>query len=124
MVLLKLSKMKKIAIIILILIGITSCSTYNFSSIPIRISNVNIGMIKDDFILKYGQPFTFKIYSNNNDTIEELSYKTPKSVANCEFIVTTKCIFRSNRLIEIKQKDFFVPNNAIFCDSTEIFLKK
>lgn len=122
--LLELNNMKKVVILCLILIGVTSCRMYDCSTGSIAMNGIKLGMTKDDFIGKYGQPFTFKIYSNNKDTIEELSYKTPKSVANCEFIVTTKLNFRANRLIDVSQKDFYIPNNAFFCDSTKVLLKK
>lgn len=104
-------------------IGLASCNVYRDSaSAPISIGELNIGMDKEIVIAKYGQPFSFDIHISNNDTIAMLSYKTPKPVANCEFIVTTKLLFVNNKLKSITQRDFYVPESVILCDSTKFLL--
>lgn len=80
-------------------------------------------MNKETILAKYGQPFSFDIQISNNDTIAILLYKSPKPVANCEFIVTTKLLFINNKLKNISQSDFYVPESVILWDSTKVLLK-
>lgn len=117
--------MSKVHIITVILflsiIGLASCSVYkNGASSNISIREISLGMNKETVIAKYGQPFSFNTHISNGDTITVLSYKTPKPVANCEFIVTTELSFVNNELKTISQRDFYVPENVIFNDSTMV----
>lgn len=95
----------------------------NSASASISIGELNIGMDKESILTKYGQPFSFDAQISGNDTIVVLSYKSPKPVANCEFIVSTKLLFVNNKLKSISQSDFFVPESVIYCDSTKVLLK-
>lgn len=85
----------------------------------LQINEIHLGMNKNDIIKKYGQPFSFNMRLNRNDTITILLYKTPKVVANCGYIVTTKLSFNGNKLVEILQEDFYVHNNVIYSDTTK-----
>lgn len=110
--------MKKIILFFLIMLGLNSCQTYkDASSLQIEMGDVFIGMHKNDFLANYGHPFSFNTFIENNDTLTSMSYKTPKRIANKEYIVTTKLQFRNNLLTKIQQDEFFVPQNVIICDS-------
>lgn len=116
--------MRILSLVIIALIGLASCSVYrNSASASISIGELNIGMDKESVLTKYGQPFSFDAQISDNDTIVVLSYKSPKPVANCEFIVSTKLLFVNNKLKSISQSDFFVPESVIYCDSTKVLFK-
>lgn len=116
--------MRILSLVTIAVIVLTSCSVYkNSTSASISIGELNIGMNKETILAKYGQPFSFDIQISNNDTIAILLYKSPKPVANCEFIVTTKLLFINNKLKNISQSDFYVPESVILWDSTKVFLK-
>lgn len=100
-------------------IVLTSCGYGNFASAPLNVGEINIGMSKEAVIDKFGQPFSFCANVSDRDTITVLSYKTPKPVANCEFVVTTRLRFVNNTLKTISQSDFYVPKSVIYCDSTK-----
>lgn len=118
-------KMRILSLISIAVIGLASCSVYrNSASASISIGELNIGMNKESVLTKYGQPFSFDVQISDNDTVAVLSYKSPKPIANCEFIVTTKLVFVNDELKSISQNDFYVPENVIFCDSTKVFLKR
>lgn len=105
-------------------IGLVSCSLYKYNtSTPLSLGEIKLNMDKEDFLAKCGQPFSFKIKISENDTITVLSYKSPRVVANCEFIVTTDLLFINNKLKTISQSDFYVPQNVVVCDSTKVLLK-
>lgn len=105
-------------------IGLVSCSLYKYNtSTPLSLGEIKLNMDKEDFLAKYGQPFSFNIKISDNDTITVLSYKSPRAVANCEFIVTTDLLFINNKLKTISQSDFYVPQNVVVCDSTKVLLK-
>lgn len=117
-------KMRILSLVTIAVIVLTSCSVYkNSTSASISIGELNIGMNKETILAKYGQPFSFDIQISNNDTIAILLYKSPKPVANCEFIVTTKLLFINNKLKNISQSDFYVPESVILWDSTKVLLK-
>ncbi len=117
-------KMRILSLVTIAVIVLTSCSVYkNSTSASISIGELNIGMNKETILAKYGQPFSFNIQISNNDTIAILLYKSPKPVANCEFIVTTKLLFINNKLKNISQSDFYVPESVILWDSTKVLLK-
>lgn len=117
--------MRKYFVLLGILLGLASCSVYrNSTSASISIGELNIGMNKEAVIAKCGQPFSFNIHLVDNDTITVMSYKSPKPVANCEFIVTTELQFVNNKLKSISQSDFYVPESVIFCDSTKVSCEK
>lgn len=117
-------KMRILSLVTIAVIVLTSCSVYkNSTSASISIGELNIGMNKETILAKYGQPFSFDIQISNNDTIAILLYKSPKPVANCEFIVTTKLLFINNKLKNISQSDFYVPESMILWDSTKVLLK-
>lgn len=116
--------MRILSLVTIAIIVLTSCSVYkNSTSASISIGELNIGMNKETILAKYGQPFSFDIQISNNDTIAILLYKSPKPVANCEFIVTTKLLFINNKLKNISQSDFYVPESVILWDSTKVLLK-
>ncbi len=116
--------MRILSLVTIAVIVLTSCSVYkNSTSASISIGELNIGMNKETILAKYGQPFSFDIQISNNDTIAILLYKSPKPVANCEFIVTTKLLFINNKLKNISQSDFYVPESVILWDSTKVLLK-
>lgn len=116
--------MRILSLVTIAVIALTSCSIYkNSTSASISIGELNIGMNKETILAKYGQPFSFNIQISNNDTIAILLYKSPKPVANCEFIVTTKLLFINNKLKNISQSDFYVPESVILWDSTKVLLK-
>lgn len=116
--------MRILSLVTIAVIVLTSCSVYkNSTSASISIGELNIGMNKETILAKYGQPFSFNIQISNNDTIAILLYKSPKPVANCEFIVTTKLLFINNKLKNISQSDFYVPESVILWDSTKVLLK-
>ncbi|CDA77686.1 putative uncharacterized protein [Bacteroides sp. CAG:530] len=120
----RLIKMRILSLVTIAVIALTSCSVYkNSTSASISIGELNIGMNKETILAKYGQPFSFNIQISNNDTIAILLYKSPKPVANCEFIVTTKLLFINNKLKNISQSDFYVPESVILWDSTKVLLK-
>ncbi len=120
----RLIKMRILSLVTIAVIALTSCSIYkNSTSASISIGELNIGMNKETILAKYGQPFSFNIQISNNDTIAILLYKSPKPVANCEFIVTTKLLFINNKLKNISQSDFYVPESVILWDSTKVLLK-
>ncbi|GEM_PF-1352761 len=120
----RLIKMRILSLVTIAVIVLTSCSVYkNSTSASISIGELNIGMNKETILAKYGQPFSFDIQISNNDTIAILLYKSPKPVANCEFIVTTKLLFINNKLKNISQSDFYVPESVILWDSTKVLLK-
>lgn len=120
----RLIKMRILSLVTIAIIVLTSCSVYkNSTSASISIGELNIGMNKETILAKYGQPFSFDIQISNNDTIAILLYKSPKPVANCEFIVTTKLLFINNKLKNISQSDFYVPESVILWDSTKVLLK-
>ena len=120
----RLIRMRILSLVTIAVIVLTSCSVYkNSTSASISIGELNIGMNKETILAKYGQPFSFNIQISNNDTIAILLYKSPKPVANCEFIVTTKLLFINNKLKNISQSDFYVPESVIFWDSTKVLLK-
>ncbi len=120
----KLIKMRILSLVTIAVIVLASCNVYkNSASASISIGELNIGMNKETILAKYGQPFSFDIQTSDNDTIAILSYKSPKPVVNCEFIVTTKLLFVNNKLKSISQSDFYVPESVIFCDSTKVLLK-
>lgn len=120
----RLIKMRILSLVTIAVIVLTSCSVYkNSTSASISIGELNIGMNKENILAKYGQPFSFDIQISNNDTIAILLYKSPKPVANCEFIVTTKLLFINNKLKNISQSDFYVPESVILWDSTKVLLK-
>lgn len=124
MVMSRLIKMRILSLVTIAVIALTSCSVYkNSTSASISIGELNIGMNKETILAKYGQPFSFNIQISNNDTIAILLYKSPKPVANCEFIVTTKLLFINNKLKNISQSDFYVPESVILWDSTKVLLK-
>lgn len=124
MVMSRLIKMRILSLVTIAVIVLTSCSVYkNSTSASISIGELNIGMNKETILAKYGQPFSFNIQISNNDTIAILLYKSPKPVANCEFIVTTKLLFINNKLKNISQSDFYVPESVILWDSTKVLLK-
>lgn len=117
-------KIRILSLVTIAVIVLTSCSVYkNSTSASISIGELNIGMNKETILAKYGQPFSFDIQISNNDTIAILLYKSPKPVANCEFIVTTKLLFINNKLKNISQSDFYVPESVILWDSTKVLLK-
>lgn len=117
-------KIRILSLVTIAVIVLTSCSVYkNSTSASISIGELNIGMNKETILAKYGQPFSFNIQISNNDTIAILLYKSPKPVANCEFIVTTKLLFINNKLKNISQSDFYVPESVILWDSTKVLLK-
>ena len=114
----KLSNPLIVFIMLLTMFCVSSCHTYN--SVPyvsLQIDEINLGMNKDDVVKKYGQPFSFDKSLNGNDTITMLSYKTPKVVASCGYIVTTKLLFAGNKLVKISQDDFYVHNNVMYSDT-------
>ena len=116
--------MRILSLVTIAVIGLASCSVYrNSASVSISIGELNVGMDKESVLTKYGQPFSFDAQISGNDTIVVLSYKSPKPVANCEFIVSTKLLFVNNKLKSISQSDFFVPESVIYCDSTKVLLK-
>lgn len=120
----RLIKIRILSLVTITVIVLTSCSVYkNSTSASISIGELNIGMNKETILAKYGQPFSFNIQISNNDTIAILLYKSPKPVANCEFIVTTKLLFINNKLKNISQSDFYVPESVILWDSTKVLLK-
>lgn len=120
----RLIKIRILSLVTIAVIVLTSCSVYkNSTSASISIGELNIGMNKETILAKYGQPFSFNIQISNNDTIAILLYKSPKPVANCEFIVTTKLLFINNKLKNISQSDFYVPESVILWDSTKVLLK-
>lgn len=120
----RLIKIRILSLVTIAVIVLTSCSVYkNSTSTSISIGELNIGMNKETILAKYGQPFSFNIQISNNDTIAILLYKSPKPVANCEFIVTTKLLFINNKLKNISQSDFYVPESVILWDSTKVLLK-
>lgn len=124
MVMSRLIKIRILSLVTITVIVLTSCSVYkNSTSASISIGELNIGMNKETILAKYGQPFSFNIQISNNDTIAILLYKSPKPVANCEFIVTTKLLFINNKLKNISQSDFYVPESVILWDSTKVLLK-
>ena len=124
MVMSRLIKIRILSLVTIAVIVLTSCSVYkNSTSASISIGELNIGMNKETILAKYGQPFSFNIQISNNDTIAILLYKSPKPVANCEFIVTTKLLFINNKLKNISQSDFYVPESVILWDSTKVLLK-
>lgn len=124
MVMSRLIKIRILSLVTIAVIVLTSCSVYkNSTSASISIGELNIGMNKETILAKYGQPFSFDIQISNNDTIAILLYKSPKPVANCEFIVTTKLLFINNKLKNISQSDFYVPESVILWDSTKVLLK-
>lgn len=103
---------------------LTSCKTYmDYSSYP-EMNDLKLGVNKEYVIGKWGQPFSFSSYVINNDTIVTLNYKTPKAVANCEYIVTSEMTFKNNRLEMISQSDFIVPDNVILYDPSRTAYKK
>lgn len=106
---------------LLAVIGLTSCSVFRSSaSKTISINELNLGMNKETVLDIIGQPFSFSMRVSDNDTITVLSYKTPRHVANCEYIITTDLSFINDKLESISQRDFYVPDNVMFCDSTKI----
>ena len=120
----RLIKIRILSLVTIAVIVLTSCSVYkNSTSASISIGELNIGMNKETILAKYGQPFSFNIQISNNDTIAILLYKSPKPVANCEFIVTTKLLCINNKLKNISQSDFYVPESVILWDSTKVLLK-
>ena len=124
MVMSRLIKIRILSLVTIAVIVLTSCSVYkNSTSASISIGELKIGMNKETILAKYGQPFSFNIQISNNDTIAILLYKSPKPVANCEFIVTTKLLFINNKLKNISQSDFYVPESVILWDSTKVLLK-
>lgn len=70
-----------------------------------------------------GEPFSHNIQIENQDTISILFYKSPKVVANCEYIVTTKLLFNNNKLAAVSQSDFYIPQYVIYCDSTSSLIE-
>ncbi len=103
---------------------LTSCKTYmDYSSYP-KMDDLKLGVNKEYVIEKWGQPFSFSSYVINNDTIVTLNYKTPKAVANCEFIVTSELTFKNDKLEMISQSDFVVPDNVILYDPSKTACKK
>lgn len=110
----------KAAAMSLMALTFASCNIYNsVPSVPLQINDIYLGMSKDEVIKKYGQPFTFSLRLSGKDTITVLSYKTPKAVANRGYIVTSKLSFNRNKLYEISQKDFYVPDHVVFSDTTK-----
>lgn len=107
--------------VVLCIVGLTSCTAYkNGASALVSVDEVKIGMSRESVMDKFGQPFSFDLRLSDNDTITVLSYKTPRPVADCEFIVTTELSFVNNRLRSVSQSSFYVPENVIVCDSTKI----
>lgn len=113
--------MKKVVIVFLVVLTtFVSCKTYkNSASSLISISEIKIGMDKQEIVTMLGQPFSFNIWKEGNDTLSELSYKTPKVVANCAYVITSRFIFVGNRLVKISQEDLYIPETCIYCDSTK-----
>lgn len=119
MVISKLNDMKIAQFIFIVLFNFTSCNVYrNSASHPISIGAINLGINKVAVLSEFGEPFSQSVQIVNNDTLSILFYKSPKVVANCEYIVTTELLFTNNTLVKISQNDFFVPQYVIFCDST------
>lgn len=117
----KLNNMKFIPLTLITLLGLTSCNMHmykNEASLPISMGMLNLGMDRKEVLSKLGEPFSHNSMIVNHDTISTLCYKTPKVVANCEYIVTTKLRFNNNILGSITQLEFFVPEHVILCDST------
>lgn len=105
------------------MVGLVSCSSYkDCASTTISMEEIGVGMKKDAVVAKFGQPFSFDMRVSGNDTITVLSYKSPKAVANKEFVVTTVLRFVNDNLNSISQRDFFVPDNVIYCDTTKVAL--
>lgn len=52
-----------------------------------------------------------------------MSYKLPKLVINCEFIMTTQLLFAISKLKIISQRDFLESEQVIYRDSTTNQLK-
>lgn len=99
----------------------TGCRYYKDSSVRnIDMGDFFIGMEKWQVIRKFGAPFSFNIMVEGSDTLTTISYKTPKVVANCGYIVTTDLSFVNGKLVSVSQKDFFVPENVIVLDSLDI----
>lgn len=116
---LKWNKMKLVHFIFICLIELTSCKVYrNSASTPIPVGTINLGMDKAKVLSKLGEPFSYNIQIVNQDTVAVLLYKSPKVVANCEYIVTTKLLFTNNKLETITQSDLYVPQYVVFGDST------
>lgn len=55
--------------------------------------------------------------------IMAMSYKLPKLVINCEFIMTTQLLFAISKLKIISQSDFLESEQVIYRDSTTNQLK-
>lgn len=113
--------MKKTLLSAFVLLSMVSCrSIYNVPSVSMKMDDLHLGMSKGEVVKKYGEPFSYNIRTNGNDTITVLSYKTPKVIATCGYIVTSKLQFVGNKLNEVSQEEFFVPDNVVVSDTVKV----
>lgn len=84
---------------------------------PIMPNDLKLGMRKDEVVKMLGEPFSFRIWTEQKDTLTELSYKRPRMVANIGYIVTTKLRFVGNKLDRISQEEFNVATSGFYNDS-------
>jgi hypothetical protein len=80
-------------------------------------------MEMNSIIEKYGAPYSFNKNIEGSDTITILSYKSPKPIANYEFIVSTNLVFTNNKLNRINQSTYLISGNVEMCDSSKVKLE-
>lgn len=104
-------KMKKISVLIIIcgLIVISSCAGYRKTQFTN--SSITIGMNKDVIIKKFGDPFKTDSYEKDKNLYEIFYYKEPVDVSSYTYIITTILTFKNNLLIDIKQKEEYLPHH-------------
>lgn len=96
---------------LILFLCITSlCSCYTKKQISrFSASRVEIGLNKEDFITKFGKPFSQEISYNSENKLEERLYYKEDLNSGTWFIVTTIFTFQDSKLIkqEVKEDRMF-----------------
>lgn len=99
---------KKILILFLCITSLCSCYTKKQIS-QFSKSRVELGFNKEDFINKFGEPFSQVVSYNSENKLEELLYYKEELHLGMWYIVTSIFTFQDSKLVkqEIKEDRMF-----------------
>lgn len=100
--------MKNFISIILILGLLFSCAGYRKTKFTLDSLRLNDNI--NSVIKKYGVPFKSDVYNQNDIRLTKIYYKEVVDVSSYTYILTTVLTFKNSVLINIEQKENYLPD--------------
>lgn len=99
--------MKFIAVRMIVFLCITSlCSCYTQKrNSRFSVNRVELGFNKEDFVNKFGKPFSQSVSSNSENKMEEQLYYKEELYLGMWYIVTSIFTFQDSKLVEQEIKE-------------------